>query len=201
MWCAGYTAEEFWALSLEARLRLAASDCLGWRYGTGSKVRFPYARPMLPASRVDRNGGAIDCSSFTAYCLATAYPFARWTQQRYAELQIMEAENPWSPISAVERAGVGGRISQPVKGVIALSQAWVDASTKDGDSVSGGHARIVWCLDDDTLLVLESSSRGGIGPRWTFGVTFSELERRYPDGVRLAALGPGHPSTVTGVVP
>lgn len=192
MWCAGLPQDEFRALPLEVRLRLAANDCLGWRYGTGNKVRFPAARPMLPERLVDPDGGCIDCSSFTAYVLATAYPGGHWSRARYAELQIFDAQRPWSPISAVEYAGVGSRIDGPAKGVWALCQSWVDASTRDGDSLSGGHARIVFCSnrDPDHLAVLESTSRSSTGPRWS-KVRFSELQIRYPGGVRLAALGPG----------
>lgn len=192
MWCGGYDAAEFFRLPLDTRIRLAAFDMLGWRYGTGRKTRFPYARPMIPSQLVQKGTATalIDCSSFTAYILATVYPERHWSSARYAELQIFDAEEPWSPILAIERAGVGSRIPGPVPGVWALSQAWVDASTRDGDSVSGGHARIVLCRDTDRLLVLESSSRqNGVGPRWS-EASYAELAKRYPAGVRLAALGP-----------
>lgn len=192
MWCAGLDKKAFRDLPLEVRIRLASNDCLGWRYGSGTKTRFPASRPMLPQRLVDPNGGYIDCSSFTSYVMATVFPDGHWTRARYAELQIFDAERPWSPLSAVEYAGVGSRIPGPVKGAWALCQAWVDASTRDGDSVSGGHARIVYCdpEDEDQILVLESTSRSSIGPRWT-RTRFSALRSRYPGGVRLAALGPG----------
>ncbi len=195
-WCAGMTVGEFWKLPLRARLQLAASDVLGWSYGTGSATRLPARRKGLPSRLVVSEGAAapskrIDCSTLTSYLLATAFPHGAWTPEVYADLQIFDGERPWSPIEAVEKAGVGSRVLRLREGMICLSQAWVDASTRDGDSVSGGHARIVEVLPRDEFRVWESTSRGGVGPRVAI-VSRATLEDRFLAGVRYAALGHGH---------
>ena len=190
-WCAGLGVQEFFALPLDSRIRLAAAEFLGWRYGTGRMVRFPSARPMLPAKLIREGDGAsfIDCSSFTAYILATAVRGA-WTPDRYRELQVMDVLDPWSPIAAVVRADAGIQVDPQTipLGAWALTQAWVDADTRDGDGLSGGHARLVRFHDRDRMLVLESSSRdGGIGPRWA-EASYRDLQRRYPAGIRFGLL-------------
>jgi len=191
MWCAGLPEDEFRKLPLDVRLHCAMSDLVGWRYGTGAEVRFPKFRPMLPSHLVDFGEKRIDCSSATAYLLATAFPQGRWSRDRYRELQIMDASDPWSPVKAVEAAGVGSRIDKPIPGVWALSQAWVDDTTSDGDGLSGGHARIVKFITVDQMLVFESTTRDGrIGPRITTS-SHADLLRRYTAGVRYAALGEG----------
>ena len=191
MWCARLTQEEFRELPLSVRMHCAMSDLVGWRYGTGADVRFPKARPMLPKHLVSQKQKLIDCSSGTAYVLATAIPHGYWDEDRYRELQIMEATKPWSPVDAVEKAGVGSRIDKPIPGMWALSQAWVDDTTVDGDGLSGGHARLVKFLTEDLMFVFESTTREGrIGPRTTTS-SHKDLVKRYPAGVRYVALGEG----------
>lgn len=189
MYVGELTRDQYRALPLGVRLRLAASDLLGWRYKTGSDVRFPAARNGLavPSSMIDPDGPGIDCSSLTAYLLMTAYPEAPWNGDRYGELQIFDAAEPWSPIDAVEQAGVGSRVSAPVAGTWHLTQTW-----KSLNPLSGGHARLAYAspTDADQLLVLESSSRSnGIGPRFS-RTRWSDLLAKYQEA-RAAALGPG----------
>lgn len=188
-WCAGLSVRAFRALSLEVRIRLAVADLVGYRYGRD--VEYPAQRPGLPAQLVGIGTRRIDCSSATAYVLATAYPGGAWTRGRYRELQIMDPSRLWSPLDAVELAGIGSRVPGPVPGTWALCQAWGDARLDDGDGVEDGHSRLVQVgPDGDALLVFESTSRGGIGPRWST-TSYAELVARYPGGVRLAALGAG----------
>lgn len=181
----GMSLAAFAALPLEARIRLAASDYLGWRYGSPNS--FPNPRPGLPTGLVvpGRTSGVIDCSSFGSYVLITATPAGRWDAARYGELQIFDAKAPWSPLDAVERAGVGVKVAEPVVGGWHVCQAWVDDRLDDGDPLDQGHFRLVRAMTADSLLVLESTSREGIGPRWSL-VTLVELRKRYPAGVRLA---------------
>jgi len=182
-YCAGLDVDSYRALPLGVRVRLAAVDCLGWRYSRNNA--FPRARKGLP-DLVDPFGHGIDCSSFTAYVLLTAFPLGRWDAERYGELQIFNASEPWSPIDAVERAGVGSRVSAPVAGLWHLTQAW-----KSLAPLAGGHARLSYSQPDGGLLVLESTTkRDGVGPTWS-ATTWDALAARYPAGVRAAALGPG----------
>lgn len=183
----GMPLRVFAALALEVRIRLAASDYLGWSYG--SPNRFPAARPGLPSQLVapDAVTGVIDCSSFGAYVVITATPAGRWDAARYAELQIFDAKQPWSPIDAIERAGVGTRVDDLPLDEWGISQGWVDARLDDGDGVEGGHFRVVKRLSPTTLRVLESTSRDGIGPRWS-NTTIDDLRKKYPAGVKFAQI-------------
>ncbi len=179
--------QEFRALPLDARIRIAAADVLGWRYVTGNGVRFPTDREGLPSSLVDPAGGGIDCSSFTAYVLTTVFPDGKWDRDRYAELQIMDAAQPWSPIDAIERAYVGSRVDAPVGGAWHLTQTWKSLSP-----LSGGHARLSYAMpgDPNQLLVLESTNANNkVGPRWS-RTTWSKLAA-YGGGAKAAALGAG----------
>ena len=184
-YCAGLTEAQFVDLPLSARIHLVASEFLGWRYGRD--IRYPRVRPMLPSRLVDPRGQQIDCSSLTTYVLVSVFPHGEWSMPRYRELQIFDVRRPWSPLEAVEAAGVGVAIDGPEKGAWALSQAWKDASIDDGDGLSGGHARIVYFRSEDDLLVLESTSRGRLGPRWT-QASYSNLCRLFPAGVKFSKL-------------
>lgn len=180
--------DEYRAMPQDARIRLAAADLIGWRYVTGSGVHYPYYRPHLPATLVDFEGRGIDCSSFTSYILFTAYPDGAWTDQSYQDLQIMDPNRPWSPIEAVENAGVGSRVDAPTGGLWHLTQAWKSVSP-----LTSGHARMIYADPDDpdSLLVLESSNRFNlVGAVWTKS-TWTDLCAMYPAGIRAAALGPG----------
>lgn len=163
MYLGTLSAHDYRALPLDARIRLAASELLGKRYSRD--VGFPVKRGSIPSSLV-RPGG-IDCSSLVAYILMTVYPseFTLWTGEHYAGLQIMDAARPWSPIEAVERAGVGSRVPRPVGGSWHVTQRWKSLSP-----LSGGHARLCYAHEDDPDLldVLEATTRdGGIGATWS----------------------------------
>lgn len=201
-YCGGLTEEEFFALPLEARLRIAASDLMGWRYSRNNSV--PHSREGIPdVVPVDPDGlGGIDCCTMTSYLLMTCLR-GNWAGI-WALLQVVDAAEPWSPIRGVEQAGVGSRISGPVEGVIALSQAWKDATTLDGDGLDSGHARLVKFLRIDGewwCRVWESTSRyNNRGPTISL-VKWQDLLDRYQTdekamalgeaGIRLVALGPG----------
>jgi hypothetical protein len=183
-------------LPLETRIRIAASYTLGFRYGTGASVRFPSPYPGVTV-KISPHSSQIDCSSFTAWILSVVYPDAPWDKTTYGDMQIFDAARPWSPIEAVERAGVGSRTASRVPGAWALCQAWKDARTDDGDSLGGGHARIIrFDEEGDGVLVLDSSTRSSRGPGWS-RITWDKLQALYredgdeQDGVRFAVLAEG----------
>jgi len=179
---------------LETRIRIAASYTLGFRYGTGASVRFPSPIPGVDVT-LSPYSSQIDCSSFTAWILSVVYPDAAWDKKTYQDMQIFDAARPWSPLEAAQRAGVATEISQePVPGRWALCQAWKDARTDDGDSLGGGHARLIRFDDEgDGVLVLDSSTRSSRGPGWS-RITWDKLKALYredsdeEDGVRFALL-------------
>lgn len=179
-WCAGYDAETFRRHALEMRIHMAAGDCLGFSYSRDNGI--PFRRPGMPSSLANGKLG-IDCCTFTTYILHTVFPEARWSSKTYQQLQLAmprDQWDAWGPMAAVEAAGVGQRVDGPVAGRWAITQAWKDGSFDDGDGVTGGHARIVRFLDEDRMLVLESTTRlNGKGPTWTQGTTWSELVKRY----------------------
>lgn len=192
----GITPAEYRDLPIGVRVLLAIQALVGWRYGRS--VSFPALRPGLPATLVERNAvnARIDCSSAVGYVVITATPKGRWNRARYDDLQIMDADRPFSPIEACEAAGVGSRVDAPVAGLWHGLQTWRDSSTDDGDGLEGGHLVLAYATPDDPdlLRVFESTTRGpgdGWGPTWSWR-RWSDLVARYPDGnVRAVALGPG----------
>lgn len=188
----------FAALPMDGRIALAAADFLGSRYSRDN--HFPAQRPGFPPSllRQGETQLGIDCSSLGAYVLVTATPGGLWTEELYAMLQIFDPADPWSPITATERAGVGSRVDAPVAGLWHVTQRWEDPhpATVDGDGLAGGHFRICRAhkQEPDRLLVLESTTRDNkIGPRWTYTRWSSLLNSAREKGgdCRCAALGAG----------
>lgn len=183
VYCGGLDQAAFAALPLGVRIRLAAFDFLGWRYSRTNN--FPAARPGMPAglARPGVPNLGIDCSSQGSYIVITATPKGLWTPERYGELQIFDAKQPWSPLDAVERAKVGRKVDAPVPGRWHVTQRWQDASTADGTPLSGGHFRVSYCepTDPDLLFVIESTNRahpagGEVGPTWSVA-RVSELRK------------------------
>lgn len=167
----------FETLPLETRIRLAASDLLGWGYGGLQAPPGPFvpSRPSWWARGVgapEADGEAqerTDCSTLTAWVLARVYPSARWTVAAYQDLQIQDAARPWSPIEAVERLGLGQEATTPTRHRWHLCQSWGSLSP-----LQGGHARLVY-VDRDHVRVLESTTRDDDGDGVRDGVRWIRL--------------------------
>lgn len=166
VYCAGLDLASFSRLSLDLRIRLAAMDLLGWRYSRSNS--FPAARPGMPAQLAKPGvpNLGIDCSSLGSYVLITATPAGLWDSARYAELQIFDAAQRWSPMDAVERAKVGRKVESPLPGRWHVSQRWSTGGS--------GHFRLARAdeADADRLLVIESTNAphplgGEKGPTWS----------------------------------
>lgn len=189
MWCSYLDIEQFTQLAVTERMLLAFAECSSWLYAsTDGAVRFPRYRDHLPSSRcltdnptACQSTHKTNCSSLTSYLLFTVYP-NDWTAQDYKDLQIMDAARPWSPIDCVAAKPFGEQVSKPVPGHWHLCQKWKSLSP-----LSGGHARLVRCLDDgDTLLAIEATNRGGLGVT-TSVLTWSDLVSANQEA-RLAVL-------------
>lgn len=61
-----------------------------------------------------------------------------FTRQEHADLMILDADRPWSPIDAVVSAGIGRAVQFPVAGRYHLMQRW-----KSTDPLSQGHT-LIW---------------------------------------------------------
>ena len=68
-----------------------------------------------------------------------AMPGGNWTRAVHADLMIMDAKRPWSPIDAVEAAEVGGRVTEPIPGRVHLVQWWLDPV-----ALKGGHTALIY---------------------------------------------------------
>lgn len=189
-WCGSLEKYQYEQLMRPSeRLLTAFSEMAAWGYAySDADVRFPAYRPCLPSSKClsDNPTSCVsshktNCSSMTSYLLFTVYP-DQWTSQDYKDLQIMDAARPWSPIECVASKSFGEEVVQPVPLEWHLSQKW-----KSLDPLSGGHARLVRCLDDgNTLFVLEATNRNNLGVT-TSVITWDELVEGNA-GCRLALL-------------
>jgi len=171
---------------LRERIRIAATAYLtGWRYGREVRVAYPWPHGVRgPPVATTPDEQAIDCSTLTASLLMRVYPDAGWTQADYADLQVFDAPRYSSPVGAVVRRGVGEAVAAPVAEAWHLVQAW-----RSIDPPSG-HAFVAYDRGNGKLDVLESSSRGLVGPRWRT-VTLAELRREFPAALFLARLAEG----------
>ncbi len=167
-------------IDLDSRIRIVASELLGWRYGSPG-----YPRRLASITQTDSlvdSRRRIDCSSLTAFVLTNAFPFAGWVFDDYRDLQIYDASRPFSPIDAVTRRGIGQAAEAPIAGRWHLCQTWIKL-----DPLGGGHARLFRAIDSDRMEILESTNlENGIGPRWALS-TWAEFAPRYA-GIRIAAL-------------
>lgn len=172
---------------LRERIHAAAKPYLAgtWRYGRTPRVEWPWPRgirgPAMAGAPIDRE---IDCSTLTASVLMRCYPDAPWTPQDYADLQVFDARRLDSPIAAVVRAGVGVAAEHPTAETWTLVQAWRSVQPPSG------HAFLVYDRGDlrsGTVDVLESTSRGLLGPRWRT-TTWAALRAAYPAALYLARL-------------
>lgn len=189
--------DEYADQALTARILLASVSFLGWGYsgfGNGGEVRFPTRRlpgmERLPDWLFAPEGyvaHGIDCSSLTAFLMLTVFCRTDWIPEDYEGFQVQDHTRPWSPMESTERAGVGRRTSTLQAGRWYLTQAFRQIQPV----LSGGHARICFCIDGDRLLVLESTTaRGEVGVTWS-NATWTGLLQKYPAGVQAAELFEG----------
>lgn len=200
----GMTDETFRSLPLEARVRLLLSELTGWEHPqvAGGRSRVPRDPTLIghviPEGAIDSRAFRIDCSTMTAFLVLGAFLDAAWDEDSYGDLVIFNdriPDRPYSPIEAIERAGVGSRVRSVVgvadsmrlagreSPVILLGQFW--------RSKWEGHAMLVAVHSDATLHLVESTTRGDGGPIIHGPHALDYIERRFPEGYALAALGEG----------
>lgn len=162
-------------MSLHTRLKTAAAALQGMEYGTGTRVRFPAPVPGIPASLVDPRARYIDCSSYTAWMLLSAYQGRIAEPSRlYRDLQII-GDDRWSPIAGVVRERLGVEVATPPPGRWCLVQLWHKTRHT-------GHAVLVR-QEIDGLWVWESKQGRGPGLRSTSWEALTQLR-----SARLAVL-------------
>lgn len=97
----------------------AYQNLAGWSYKLkGPKTSLKQTNCCIAAERI----------------LKQYFPDAGWSSQTHADLMIMGGARPWSPMDAIEAAGVGHPVSGPLPGRWHLVQMWADA-----DALKRGH--------------------------------------------------------------
>ena len=79
-----------------------------------------------------------NCCIAVELILKALRPDGQWSTQTHADLMILDAARPWSPIDAIEAAGIGSRVDAPVPGRWHLVQFW-----RDPVALTNGHT-ILW---------------------------------------------------------
>ena len=177
----GLSEEDWLALPLGVRLRLAASCYLGWGYAR-HYPHVAYQSPGVPESLISTVDRGTNCSTLTVSLLTACYPRAGWDAEDYGDLQVYGDRlpaRPDAPCQAAERRGVAVRASGYLVGRWHLVQGWRAL----GEAPSG-HAFLVLGRAAD-LLVLEASAAHG--PR-TRATSIGALSREYPAGLYACAL-------------
>jgi hypothetical protein len=182
VWVAAGKSKDAWMrLSLDSRMREAASFLLGWRYRWSSS---PTCRPFGGALTASFTGSdrTIYCSAMTIVLLCAVRPDAPWDDRSYGDLQCYAdrlPDHPDSPIDAVVRAGIGTRTSDTEAPGWYLCQGWWSLGSKPA-----GHAVLLYRDTSGELWVLQSAS--GIGP--TYGRATKPPEEQFTAGVYYARL-------------
>jgi hypothetical protein len=179
---AGLTREEWVRHALDIRIRIAAGPYLsGWGYHrTAPKVLYDLPDAMrADGIEVEADEAlVINCSTQTVSLLTSAFPDAPWSLREYGDMQVFGdrlPDSPDAPVRAAERMGIGRSEAGPVMGEWHLVQGWRTLNPPNG------HAFLV-LFDDDGLLVLEATSRRGIGPRYR-RTTLALLKLEYDAGL------------------
>lgn len=163
-------------------IRHAASFYLGSLYD-GQRPRVAHASQWIPAQLVSNDPApGTSCSPFAGAVVIDAFPMARWSSQSWADLQIMDAARPWSPIAAVVAAGIGSEVGRPMSGRWHYCQGWSGLDNGRIVATSGGHS---WLCYGDDLILQASSAAGRV--TWTRREWTQSLGR-YGSGVRVAVL-------------
>ena len=173
------TIDEWLALDLDTRIRLAASSYLGWRYGEG---RFAFGGGVIDPKLVGPPS-TTNCSTFTVALLTAAYPNAPWTQQDYKDLQIFTMARPLSPIDAVVRLKIGSVVPVPLEGRWHLVQGWRTLGVKNTDGSwkvkpSGHSFKIKPSGSVYGVLQAAGAEPGDIGPSWG-ATTLDEIKKEF----------------------
>jgi len=180
----GYVLDEWLALPLGTRIRLCASQYVGWGY-LRDHPHVAYYAPGLPNGLADELDKATNCSTLTASIVCACFPDECGEDaDLYGDLQVYadryEAGIYDSPCLAVERVKAGERVDKLLTGRWHLIQGWRRLGSKPS-----GHAFLVFVQPDGSgLLVLEAAS---IGPRWRT-TTLAGLATEYPAGLHAAVL-------------
>lgn len=187
---AGLSQDTFRRLPLRARVAIVSSLFLGWRYSL-TAPRVPFKLGSLPLGLVTAFGGKTNCSTATAAILMGCFPEAPWTLREYGDLQVFADRLPGlpdSPIRAIERVGIGSRVTAPVANCVHLVQGWRKIGPNAADF--RGHAVLVVVGEDPTrLLVLEATSRdSALGVRWR-ETTLDDFRAEFPAAIYFGALG------------
>ncbi len=90
-----------------------------------------------------------------------------------------EAGDPWGPVTAAVRSGVGELVEAPVPGRWHIAQSWVGTPM-----ASSGHT---WLWLDSGRLGTRYDSAAGRGPT-ILASSWTERLARNPGGIRVAAL-------------
>jgi hypothetical protein len=185
VWDAIGSSKATWmGLTLDTRIRIAASMMLGWRYRWSGT---PTCRPFTGALTASFTGAdrTVYCSAMTIILLCAAFPDAPWDGRSYGDLQCyaerLAEGHPDSPIDAVERAGVGTRVDGfHTLDAWYLVQGWWSLGAQPA-----GHAVLIYRDTRGDLWVLQSAS--GVGP--TFGRTSKDPHETFGAGLYIARLG------------
>jgi len=122
----GLDEDEWCALPLGVRLRLAASCYLGWGYAR-DYPHVAYRSPGVPESLISAVDRATNCSTLTASLLTACYPRAGWDLDDYGDLQVYADRlpaRPDAPCQAAERRGASSRTTGYLVGRWHLVQGW-----------------------------------------------------------------------------
>lgn len=174
---------------VDARIRWAAFDYIGWIYGTGAAAHTATHVPGCPSPSVvtaDRPS-TTDCCTFVAGLLAAAFPLGKWTPATYRDILVIDPSQFWSPPRGAVAAGVAIDTSIITPDAWHIVQGW---RTVPPGPLAGGHT-FLWRADSssDGGMVLEASTAGGrVQARRT---TWSVQRGRFAAGIRFAVVTGG----------
>ncbi len=194
---AGLTDDYWVEHALDMRIRIAAAP---YMYGWGYDLTNPAVLYDLPvrmgAGKMVRRSKYTNCSTLTLSLLTEVYPNAPWALKEYGDLQVYAdrlPEQPGSPIEAAERMGIAKKVNVLTPSRWHLIQGWrrFDPPNPNPGRRYSGHAFLVLAdADGDGILMLEATSREGIGPRYR-RTTMRDLMSEYPKGLWMAVLSQG----------
>lgn len=196
---AGVTKEYWLEHSLDIRIRLSAAPYIAdWGYSlTAPRSLYDIPEGMhadkleVSEAGLSESGNRVtNCSTMTMSIITSCFPDANWTLYSYEQLQLYAEhvqDSPDSPIAAVEEAGVAHGVVMFEENEWHLVQGIRElVVTDDKLTKFSGHAFLV-LKKNGRLIVLEATSRGGVGPRYR-PTTLAELEREYPHSLFIAVL-------------
>lgn len=182
-------------MNLDQRMRVAASDYLGWAHrdtAKGQQPRVARSHPIIPVKVVRPHGPMYtDCTTFEIGVLTQAFPAARWKPEHYQRLQLTR-EEPWGGLAVVQELGIAAPVAAPIEGRIHMAQAWKGLVGGKAVDASRGHAFFFF----GSSLILQCASWADIDGdgastdpgrvTWTERTWAKQLERY--DEVRIVEL-------------